>query len=123
MGVRLPLKVVTTCSTVAELPAGDVDLSKYLTKSEAEYTYAKSEDVDARFTNVETSVMAAGDKADAALSDVKEAAEVANVAVELATQANINIGKMNDDSNVVVFSGTYEDGSEFSFKVPGAVTV
>lgn len=50
-----------------------------------------------------------------------EVAGIANEAINLGTQANINIGKMNDDSNVVVFSGTYEDGSEFSFKVPGAV--
>lgn len=68
MGVRLPLKVVTTCSTVAELPAGDVDLSEYLTKSEAEYTYAKSEDVNARFTSLETLAMTADDKANTAFS-------------------------------------------------------
>ena len=45
MGVRLPLKVVTTRSTVAELPSGDSpDLSEYAKTSWVEENYTTQND-------------------------------------------------------------------------------
>lgn len=49
MGVRLPLKVVTTRSTVAELPSGDSpDLSEYAKTSWVEENYTTQNDFYAR---------------------------------------------------------------------------
>lgn len=90
MGVRLPLKVVTTGSTVAELPGGEApDLSEY----------AKKTDLDA-----------VDDKATQASSQ----------ALSAFTYADDNRNLIDAmSSNAFTLSGTYEDGTEFSFKAAG----
>lgn len=119
MGVRLPLKVVTTRSTVAELPSGDSpDLSEYAKTSWVEANYTTQNDF---YTNVGYLGNYINQTADKLNNEIDN--QIGNVKSELtsvAMNAELAIDMASSlNRNAFTLSGTYEDGTKFSFKAAG----